>query len=95
MAVCMEDRLVREESAGRPQVRDDPRIRLPHLLARVGAGVRGETASRVDRRKGGKAEPLTELEVLRSVPRGRMDEPRVLGGDRVRGDELVDPLALR
>src|SRR5713101_7110438 len=75
MAVRMEDRLVCEEGVGRPEVRDNPRIRLPHLLARVGACVRRETASRVDGGEGGKAELLTELEILRPVSRCRMDEP--------------------
>ena len=91
----MEDRLLREQGVGRPKVRDDPDVRLPHLLARIGAGFRREAASRVNGGKGGKAELLTELEILRPVARSGMDQPRVLGHDSIGGNHPVDPFPLR
>src|SRR2546426_5259870 len=92
VTVRVDDRLLREQRACGTEVRDDPRIRFPHTLARVRPGVISEMAPGVHGRECGEAQLLTEFEVLRSVAGGGVHEPGVFRDHRFRRDHLVDPL---
>src|SRR5439155_5056393 len=91
VTVRMDDRLLGEQRLGGAEVRDDLRIRFSHALARIRPRVLGEVASGVHRGEGRQAQLLAEFEVLGSVAGSGVHEPRVLGDDRFRRHDLVDP----